>query len=284
MPWADEKREAWLERAARLRFRSEAHADMLWFRQEPPCCSYCPTCATDLGVSLEEIATLWEAKESKRLAVEAERKAEEDAYYARYNACIDAARAQIEAHRVPIADEFGPGVRNFRFELASECPSLPTQYRWEMYPNEVFVELSQVSTVSYLEEWFEWYPEGLWEIRTYLWGQGPRRLFHTYTGSLEEVLRRALPMVTGAQNHYNRKHPDPGVMTREEREQWYQGCTGGWTEEERNDFLSACCQRAKARDPEGWAKRAAGRVDDSARFALQWSRWQREEQDAEEVE
>jgi hypothetical protein len=193
MPWTDEKREAWLERAARLRFRSEAHADMLWFRQEPPCCSYCPTCATDLGVSLEEIATLWKAKEAERIAVEAERKAEEDAYYARYNACIDAARAQIEAH-------------SLGFALLQEYPDTPTW--WTASIGDVDVDLIQCNHHGDLEQWFEWYPEGLWEIRTYLWEEDDRKLFHAYSGSLEEVLRRALPMVTGAQNHYDRKHPE----------------------------------------------------------------------------
>ena len=50
-----------------------------------------------------------------------------------------------------------------------------------------------------------------------------------------------------------------------------------WTEEEREAWLQRAAELRKKRRAE--ADRLA-----APRFALQWSRWQREEQDAEEEE
>ncbi len=49
-----------------------------------------------------------------------------------------------------------------------------------------------------------------------------------------------------------------------------------WTEEEREQWLQRAAK--KMRESEAEADRLA-----APRFALQWSRWQREEQDLEEV-
>ena len=70
------------------------------------------------------------------------------------------------------------------------------------------------------------------------------------------------------------------LLTEEEHAEWLQQAAN-WDQEERKAFLFAAAIRSRERDPEGFAKRAA-KVDSMPRFALQWSRWQREEQDLEE--